>query len=184
MEAQIVFGRSCGTCSMCCKVLAIEELKKPFGVWCQHVRKGKGCSIYADRPPSCAAYGCGYLYWSETGEHWFPSRAKMVVELEDDSRLLVRVDRATPNVWRTQPYYADIKRWARIAELHGQQVAVMVGRNMTIVMAEHDVDVGFVSEDEVVILSEKRDGSFSVSKIPRNDPRFAKVKTGIFRTHG
>lgn len=182
MEAEVIAGRKCGTCSMCCKILAIDELKKPLGVWCSHVRKGKGCSIYADRPPSCAAYGCGYLHWAQTGEHWFPSRAKMVVELESDSRLLVRVDPATPSVWRTQPYYDDIKLWARMAELSGQQVAVMIGRKMIIVMAEHDIDVGFVSEDEAVIVSEMRDGSFSVSKISRDDHRFADLRTGIFHT--
>ncbi|WP_298290389.1 hypothetical protein [Novosphingobium sp.] len=160
--------------------MAIDELEKPLGVWCEHVRKGNGCAIYADRPPSCAAYGCGYLHWSETGEHWFPARAKMVVEAEDVSRLLIRVDSATPNVWRTQPYYDDIKRWARMAELQGQQIAVMVGRKMIIITAERDIDVGIVSEDEAVIVSENRDGSFSVTKMVRNDPRFLQAKVGDF----
>lgn len=178
MEADRVPGRECGSCSMCCKVMAIDEIAKPIGTWCWHVRKGNGCAIYADRPPSCVAFGCGYLHWFETGEHWFPARAKMVIEIEDTGRLLIRVDGSTPNVWRAQPYYDDIKRWAWMAHAHGQQTAVLIGRRMIMILPEHDIDVGIVAEDEAVVASEKLDGSFEITKIKREDPRFARIKFG------
>ena len=34
-------GRTCGTCTLCCKAVAVEELAKPIGDWCPHcVRQG------------------------------------------------------------------------------------------------------------------------------------------------
>lgn len=35
---------------------------KMHDVWCEKVaKKGKGCTIYADRPPSCASFQCAWL---------------------------------------------------------------------------------------------------------------------------
>ena len=39
--------RHCGGCTLCCKLIPVEELNKPAGARCKHVRTGKGCSIYA-----------------------------------------------------------------------------------------------------------------------------------------
>ena len=82
--------RSCGTCSLCCSVLRVDELEKPAGTNCRHqlgVRVGGpdeaapadasqpdpaagGCGIYHDRPSICRAYQC---LWRQGG-------------LEDDER--------------------------------------------------------------------------------------------------
>jgi hypothetical protein len=48
-------GRQCGDCTMCCKVLPIEELSKPAHQWCQHAKPGSGCAIYQSRPPNAEA---------------------------------------------------------------------------------------------------------------------------------
>ena len=37
--------RQCGSCTLCCKLIPVEELHKAAGQRCQHVRAGKGCSI-------------------------------------------------------------------------------------------------------------------------------------------
>ena len=29
-------GRACGSCTLCCKTMGVDELAKPPGVWCQH----------------------------------------------------------------------------------------------------------------------------------------------------
>src|SRR5262245_34979797 len=66
-------GRQCGDCSLCCKLLNIDELNKPANTWCQHCRPGKGgCSIYADRPPDCRTFACGWLTHPEFGDIWKP----------------------------------------------------------------------------------------------------------------
>ena len=45
-------GKSCGPCTHCCKVLYIEELKKPAGPLCSNCNVGGGCGIYVSRPVS------------------------------------------------------------------------------------------------------------------------------------
>ena len=71
-------GRSCGTCSLCCKLPELEALNKPANTWCQHCPTGKGgCAIYPDRPEKCQNFGCGWLTDPALGDTWFPARAKM-----------------------------------------------------------------------------------------------------------
>ncbi len=54
------FMKPCGECGLCCMVLAVEEIDKPAGKWCEHFRPGKGCSKVddADRPASCERFDC------------------------------------------------------------------------------------------------------------------------------
>ena len=51
----------CGTCTACCRVFAVPELKKPAGKWCQHCTIGVGCQIYENRPRVCHEYECLWL---------------------------------------------------------------------------------------------------------------------------
>jgi len=53
----------CGSCTLCCKVMGIEELAKPRNTWCPHCDKGKGCRIYDTpaKPRECTAYKCLWL---------------------------------------------------------------------------------------------------------------------------
>jgi hypothetical protein len=60
--------RVCGSCTLCCKLIPVEELAKPAGHRCQHVRTGKGCSIYARRPWSCREWSCLWLKGTEDDE--------------------------------------------------------------------------------------------------------------------
>ena len=53
--------RTCGSCSLCCKVMEIKELKKPMNKWCSHCAKGGGCSIYPTRPAECRTFDCLWL---------------------------------------------------------------------------------------------------------------------------
>lgn len=50
--------RQCGSCSLCCKLIAVEELDKPMGTWCRHFKAGKGCTIHDTRPDVCRAWDC------------------------------------------------------------------------------------------------------------------------------
>jgi hypothetical protein len=43
---RIVHGRSCKSCTLYCKVLAISELEKPRATWCRHCDVKTGCEIY------------------------------------------------------------------------------------------------------------------------------------------
>jgi hypothetical protein len=159
--------------------MGIGEIDKQPGVWCRHVLTGKGCSIYAERPASCGEFSCGYLRWKEAGEHWFPARSKMVIAAQDGARLAVHVDPATPNVWKTAPYYDDLKRWARNPARYGfRQVLVAVGRRMVAVLPDRDVDLGEVAEDAVVISGPVGGGRHTAFVVGPDDPQLAKVRAG------
>ena len=55
-------GRSCGKCSLCCKLLPIPvPLNKPAGSRCQFQKASKGCSIYPRRPMACKTWSCRWL---------------------------------------------------------------------------------------------------------------------------
>ena len=114
-------GRACGTCSLCCKLPYLAELNKPIDTWCQHCKPGKGCNIYADRPPNCRGFECGWLGGKDDniGDEWFPARCKMILtprvrghSLADEG-VLVTVDPAYPNAWRREPYYSELLTWAQ-----------------------------------------------------------------------
>src|ERR1700761_8952545 len=75
-------SRSCGTCTLCCKVLYVESLAKPQGKWCESCTVGTGCRIYDTRPNECRKFLCGYLTVRELDESWRPSVSKLVVCLE------------------------------------------------------------------------------------------------------
>ena len=51
----------CGSCTACCRVFDIAELKKPAGKWCDHCAIGSGCTIYDARPKACVEFECLWL---------------------------------------------------------------------------------------------------------------------------
>lgn len=60
--------RACAGCTLCCKLIPVEELSKKAGHRCQHQRHGKGCAIYDKRPLSCREWACLWLKGEEAGE--------------------------------------------------------------------------------------------------------------------
>lgn len=57
-------ARSCGSCSLCCTVLRVDELGKLGGSRCVHQRvddPNGGCGIHASRPSICRGYRCLWL---------------------------------------------------------------------------------------------------------------------------
>jgi hypothetical protein len=114
-------NRSCGACSLCCKLSYIAELNKPIDSWCPHARPGNGgCSIYPDRPRACQGFVCGWLRGAlGLGDEWFPARCKMIISPrvmgQNDVKqgFLITVDPAYPNAWRRKPYYEQLLALAR-----------------------------------------------------------------------
>jgi hypothetical protein len=103
-EAAAAAERQCGDCSMCCKVMRVEEISKPEHQWCQHARPGIGCAIYETRPAKCRVFRCGWLVL-DMGPHWKPTRCKMVLVRRRDRQsggreLIVQPDRNYPKVAR------------------------------------------------------------------------------------
>lgn len=135
-------GRSCGSCTMCCKTMRVTELDKPRDKWCTHCDVGKGCRIYEERPTSCREFVCVYLLDGTLGDHWKPSHARMVLSNRTDSVLRVLVDPDRPDTWRKQPYYADLKKWAANAVRQKSIVLIQVGDLMTAILPDRDIAIG------------------------------------------
>jgi len=151
-------ARSCGTCSLCCKVLDIDELEKPAGAWCRHAKPGKGCGIHGQHPEGCQAFACMWMRHPEMPEDWRPDRAGFVVREMPAKLLLIDVDEGRPVAWKREPYYSQIKRWAAAARGQGA-VIVRVGGRGKAVFPEADVDIGPATKtDHFVTSYELRDG--------------------------
>ena len=153
---EIVPGRACGSCAMCCKLPAIPELQKPLGVWCQHVARGKGCSIYGDRPASCRSFYCLWMQDRALGPEWKPDRAKFMLYLQANStNLQVSVDQNFPNAWMKEPYRAQFMRWAREGAERGRFVFVRVGARVIALLPDGERDLGPVAQEDDIQVSRR-----------------------------
>ena len=159
---------------MCCKLLSIEALNKPRLQWCTHCDIGAGCKIYEERPPECRAFICGYLAEPGIGEHWKPVKSKMVVsKATNANRIVIYVDADRHDAWRKEPYYTDLKNWARVAARNQGQVLVSQGRDMVVVTPDGETNLGPVGDDQMIIARRKHGASgagFDHIIVDRDDP--------------
>ena len=78
---ELVPGRECGGCTVCCTELHIDapELKKLAGVRCPNLRDDCKCEIYATRPGTCRGFECGWRVMAALGDDWRPDRSGIVL---------------------------------------------------------------------------------------------------------
>ena len=164
-------GRTCGTCTLCCKVAAVEEVAKPMGVWCPHCQRNKGCAIYDSRPPSCRTFYCQWMIAKGLGPEWKPERAKFaLVKTEAGRRLTALVDPGYPSAWRRSPYYENFKQWAQIGAQRSPDlhiVDVMIGARCIVILPDHDVEVGTLGPDEMIQLEGKMTATGEVIEVQK-----------------
>jgi len=81
---QLVPGRECGECNVCCKIFGIDkpEIQKQPGSMCRHCVGGL-CEIYQTRPGVCRTYYCGWRRLGIVEEDWRPDKSGILVELGD-----------------------------------------------------------------------------------------------------
>ena len=135
---------------MCCKVARVAEVQKAAGEWCSHCAPGRvGCTIYESRPPVCRDFHCLWLSTPELGPEWRPLTCKMVV-LRAAHRIIVMVDPGHPAAWRAQPYYKQLKDWARagVDAQPRQQVLVYLKTRVIVVLPNKEVDLGPLATDD------------------------------------
>lgn len=150
--AQIVEGRSCADCTLCCKLLGVDAIAKPRHVLCEHCDAGKGCRIYAARPDECAVFNCSYLLNEKLGAHWKPVASGIVVTFEPASnRTMIYVDEAHTHAWRREPYFSEIKQWAVEAIRIGGQVVVWEGLNAVVVFPNREQNMGPVPDGHILV---------------------------------
>lgn len=146
--------RQCGGCTMCCKVLAIEELAKPTNVWCPHCSPGRGCKIYERRPMECRTFSCGWLIDGTIPEEWKPDRSKLVFfPVHETRNVLVHVDPGAPDAWRREPYYSRLRQKAAENLRAGASVVVVVSGKATVILPNEDLYLGVIDADDEIVLS-------------------------------
>jgi hypothetical protein len=143
-------GRLCGDCTLCCKVMAIEEFEKPAGSWCPHCKPGRGCLVYERRPAECRKYDCLWLIDVRFGEHWKPSRSKLVLTLSADG-IEIRCDPGFPDAWRKEPFRSEIRKLALAGEANDVMVLVVVGERMILVTPAHEFHLGTVGPNDRIV---------------------------------
>lgn len=166
-ESEVVPGRSCGTCTLCCKVVAVSELGKPPGVWCPHCVRSKGCGIYATRPGDCRTFFCHWMVEKGLSADWKPERAKFAL-VTTSGGITAFVDPGFPAAWRASPYFETLKRWAAEGLRGGQNVRVVtvrIGARAIVVLPEREVDMGAVGPDEMVRLRPTAGGDIGIEKV-------------------
>lgn len=154
----IVPGRSCGTCTMCCKVYSIKELGKPAGKWCAHRVQAVGCTIYAARPRSCREFFCSWLVDPNLGPEWKPEVCRFVLSADAFHRaILVTADPGRPLAWKQPPYYGVLRRFSEVFFRIGQKVLVSLNGHITVVLPDRDVPLGVLAPAQEIAIW--RDGS-------------------------
>lgn len=131
----IVSENHCGSCTMCCKVMAIgdtfrgEPFRKDHGTWCQHCDVGVGCKVYEDRPETCFRFRCFWLEGKERGlplpDELRPDRCHVVIAPTDDEMVwAAHVDANRTDAWRGRAIYPWLERAVRA----GGKVVITAGR--------------------------------------------------------
>ena len=117
---------SCGNCTMCCKLMAVEALHKPVNTRCTHCIPGGGCKIYDRRPQECRGYECLWRF-SQHDEDTIPmplemrpDHSKCVINAQPDGGIGVRVDPGQPFAWQNEP----VLHFLRTAASQGMKVRI------------------------------------------------------------
>lgn len=120
--------RQCGDCTLCCKLMPMQERKspqvaralnamlehgminaaeiggmvpdfdKPAGQRCQYQKHNKGCAIYAKRPFGCRFWNCRWLVNDDTAELSRPDRSHLVIDIMPDYVTLATESGSTTDV--------------------------------------------------------------------------------------
>ncbi|WP_097140873.1 YkgJ family cysteine cluster protein [Rhizobium subbaraonis] len=122
-SSKTVAGRSCGTCTLCCRLPEIDLFEKPANVWCRHCIEEKGCSIYEHRPSVCRDFLCLWMTDEALGEEWEPARSHMMI-YRQGPQITLLVDPDHADIWCSEPYHTQLQAWASESEPTGGYVIV------------------------------------------------------------
>jgi hypothetical protein len=86
MEGEVIPGRECGACNVCCVALTIDdpELQKVQGYRCKNALPDNSCAIYPTRPRTCRGFNCGWRLLKWVKPTLRPDRSGVLVRLHHD----------------------------------------------------------------------------------------------------
>jgi hypothetical protein len=112
-QPAIVPGKSCGSCTKCCTVMGVPELKKRPWEECPHVAAGAGCKIYSERPAGCRQFICGWLLDPDMGPDLKPENCHVVLYQRDEQHIIATCDATHPDAWRAPNVIDFLHRLAK-----------------------------------------------------------------------
>ena len=118
MTPSLVPGRSCGTCTLCCRLPEIEEFGKDADEWCSNCVAGKGCTIYSARPKLCRDFYCRWMIDETLGPEWEPAVSHMMV-YGQGAQITILADPDHPALWKSEPYRSALREWSHRAASAG-----------------------------------------------------------------
>lgn len=75
-----VIPSSCGSCTACCTVMAVEPIAKGFYSSCKHLCE-LGCAIYNNKPSQCSVWECAWRSgWIDGDERRRPDQLGVMFE--------------------------------------------------------------------------------------------------------
>jgi Fe-S-cluster containining protein len=175
----LVPGRDCGKCSLCCKLLPVQELNKPAGQWCVHSAPGSGCRVHHTRPDACRQFFCSWRLDPNLGPEWKPDVARFVLSWDPARQALVlSADPGTPLAWKRAPYYGRLKQFAERLFAENKRLLVDLRGQIIIILPDRDVPIGLVGPgDEIAVW---REGSaYGAALRPAKSPGGFKSPGGL-----
>ena len=156
--------RACGACTLCCRVLEIQELAKPADVSCNHIVAGRGCAIYGRHPASCRTFACLWLESTLVPEASRPDRSRVVLVMDaDGTRLMAHCEPADALAWRREPVHGILRQRAQESWDVGTRVIAKAGDQMWLVCPDEDLDLGRIDPAAPYRIEETPAGELRVS---------------------
>ncbi len=122
---ELVTGRVCGDCTVCCTVPAIDDalIQKKSASTCRHCAPSGcgGCGIYETRPQVCRDFHCAWRHMSEMDDRWRPDKSEVfsILERPDSSEPPALTLMLIGNPLRTvrETWFIDFVRKAALKNL-------------------------------------------------------------------
>ena len=123
-----VAGKSCGSCTKCCTVMGVPEIKKRPWDECPHVAAGLGCKIYSERPSGCRSFICGWLLDPNMGPDLKPENCHVVFYQKNALDIVATCDPNYPDAWRKPNVVAFLHRLASAIGPNRKVIVLEKGR--------------------------------------------------------
>ena len=75
----------CGSCTMCCLLLNIEETESKPAEYCKYCEQEVGCKIYDTRPESCKIFECAWKQMQHAHIDLRPDKCGVLFEKWSDN---------------------------------------------------------------------------------------------------
>jgi hypothetical protein len=128
--------RSCGDCTLCCKVFDVPVMNKPRDKWCQKCQPGKGCAIWQDRPEFCRDFHCLWVKDVRLEPQWQPNHCKFVMNWAGEKQLNITCDPGSPMAYRREPFFASLKDSARRFASEEKHILIFTGSQKFVLLPD------------------------------------------------